>query len=209
MTLHVLPCSSIPFHPPPSICQVYDRVQCKWLRPTPEGAASGGKPSGNKAKGGKAKGGKATGSEASGSEASSSGEASGGEYVVVLAGATLHRATAGLVPRATGEEVGATRHRVMAAEGAGGGAAAAAAGAARAGAARAGARAGSGVPRRSLVLRVRAQPSRRFSCASLMDRPGAVYRFVIGECSVGLDNSLGFDPPCAHGARCARAPSCL
>ena len=99
-------------------------------------------------------------------------EADGSTFVVMLAGATLHRATAGLVPRATDGEIGATRHRVVAPSG--GDASSEPAPAAAAGTA-AGAKA---TPRRSLVLRVRAQPTRRFACAALASRPGAVERFT-------------------------------
>ena len=74
------------------------------------------------------------------------------DEVVVLAGATLHRATAGLVPGPRGGEVGATRHRVPPPP--------------------------PGEPRTSLVYRMRGQPDASFRCAALAGRPGAVARFV-------------------------------
>ena len=82
---------------------------------------------------------------------------SGSGVVVLLVGATLHRATAGLVPRASEEgDVGAVRHRVLAGADA----------------------------RRSLVFRLRAQPAEHFNCVALRGRDGAVERFVDGTESI-------------------------
>ena len=81
------------------------------------------------------------------------------ESVVIFAGGTLHRASAGLVPAATGDAddgIGATLHRVAA----------------------------GGDVRRSLVLRLRARPSAHFDCGALAGRAGAVARFVDGRESV-------------------------
>ena len=81
------------------------------------------------------------------------------ESVVIFAGGTLHRASAGLVPAATGDAddgIGATLHRVAA----------------------------GGDARRSLVLRLRARPSACFDCGALAGRAGAVARFVDGRESV-------------------------
>ena len=79
-------------------------------------------------------------------------------YVVVLVGASLHRLTGGLTPSTANGEVGATRHRVPTPA--------------------------VGEARRSLVLRLRAQPDRRFACEPLRGRPGAVQRFIDGTESV-------------------------
>ena len=124
--------------------EVFDRVEGKWLRPVPDGAAA----------------------------------LDGSQYVVVLVGATLHRATAGLVPRANAAEVGATRHRVMTARHRPGEGSAGVSSAEHAEHAEYAELSAAEERRRSLVLRVRAQPNRRFACASLHGQPGAVERFI-------------------------------
>ena len=81
-----------------------------------------------------------------------------GNSIVIMTGATLHRATAGLVPAAVADDetvaIGATRHRVPTGS------------------------SHNGAARLSLVLRVRARPEARLDCESLRGRPGAIERFV-------------------------------
>ena len=86
-----------------------------------------------------------------------SGPFGSADYVVVFAGATLHRATAGLVPCASDAAmgIGATLHRVPPLA--------------------------TNEPRQSLVLRVRASPSATFQCGELGAMPGAIERFVAGN----------------------------
>ena len=160
--------------------EVYDRVTRSWVAPRPPPAAP---PSPS--------------SPSSSSPPSSSGEDA---WVLLFAGATLFRATAGLVPQsADAETIGATLHRVVAPASAAAGGAAAAAAAERFGG------------RLSLVLRVRATPSAAFDCAALRGRPGAVPRFVSARESVAEhlasknyvsvnESTTGVPPPPSSGS---------